>query len=58
MPRTTGTYRITRVEKEDVRALVPEPLPPAKPPLVLDEAMAALHAETVAALGYSASPAR
>lgn len=51
MPRTTGTYRVTRVEKEEVRAFVPEPLPPNDPPLVLDEAMAALHAEAVAAVG-------
>lgn len=51
MPRTTGTYRVTRVEKEEVRAFVPEPLPPKDPPLVLDEAMAALHAEAVAAVG-------
>ena len=51
MPRTTGTYRVTRVEKEEVRAFVPEPLPPANPPLVLDDGTAALHAEAVTAVG-------
>lgn len=51
MPRTTGTYRVTRAGNEEVRAFVPEPLPPKNPPLVLDEAMAALHAEAVAAVG-------
>lgn len=51
MPRTTGTYRVTRVEKEEGRAFVPEPLPPKDPPLVLDEGTAALHAEAVAAVG-------
>ncbi len=51
MPRTTGTYRLTRAGNEEVRAFVPEPLPPKNPPLVLDEAMAALHAEAVAAVG-------
>lgn len=34
-----------------MRAFVPEPLPPKNPPLVLDEAMAALHAGAVAAVG-------
>lgn len=51
MPRTTGTNRLTRAGNEEVRAFVPEPLPPKNPPLVLDEAMAALHAEAVAAVG-------
>ncbi len=51
MPRTTGTYRVTKIGGEGVRAFVPEPLPPKNPPLVLDEAMAALHAEAVAAVG-------
>ena len=51
MPRTTGTYRLTRAGNEEVRAFVPEPLPPKNPPLVLDEAMAALHAGAVAAVG-------
>ena len=51
MARTTGTYLVTRVGNEDVRAFVPEPLPPRNPPLELNEGMAALHAEAVAAVG-------
>jgi hypothetical protein len=33
MSRTTGTYAITATLGESVRAFVPEPLPPADPPL-------------------------
>lgn len=54
MPRTTGTYRVARVGGaggEDVRAFVPAPLPPADPPLVLDDRLTALHAEAVTAVG-------
>ena len=51
MPRTTGTYRVTRAGNEEVRAFVPVPLPPANPPLALDESLMALHAEAVAAVG-------
>jgi len=51
MPRTTGTYRVSDVGGEDVRAFVPAPLPPVDPPLVLDERLTALHAEAVAAVG-------
>jgi Fic family protein len=51
MPRTTGTYRVTRAGNEEVRAFVPMPLPPADPPLALDEALMALHAEAVTAVG-------
>jgi Fic family protein len=51
MPRTTGTYRISNVGGEEVRAFVPAPLPPTDPPLVLDERLTALHAEAVAAVG-------
>ncbi|MBL8765184.1 MAG: Fic family protein [Phycisphaerae bacterium] len=54
MPRTTGTYRVSRVGGaggEDVRAFVPAPLPPADPPLVLDDRLSALHAEAVTAVG-------
>jgi Fic family protein len=54
MPRTTGTYRDSRVGGaggEDVRAFVPAPLPPADPPLVLDDRLSALHAEAVTAVG-------
>lgn len=54
MPRTTGTYRVSRAGGaggEDVRAFVPAPLPPADPPLVLDDRLSALHAEAVTAVG-------
>ena len=60
MPRTTGTYRVftfagvSRVggaRGEEVRAFVPRPLPPADPPLVLDDRLSALHAEAVASVG-------
>lgn len=51
MPRTTGTYRVTTAGNEEVRAFVPVPLPPANPPLALDESLMALHAEAVAAVG-------
>ena len=39
MARTTGTYRVTRTGDETVRAFVPVALPPADPPLRLDEEM-------------------
>ena len=54
MPRTTGTSRVSRVGGaggEDVRAFVPAPLPPADPPLVLDDRLSALHAEALTAVG-------
>lgn len=54
MPRTTGTYRVSRAGGaggEDVRAFVPAPLPPADPPLVLDDRLTALHAEALTAVG-------
>lgn len=35
MSRTTGTYRVTTVGGERVRAFIPHPLPPARPGLVL-----------------------
>lgn len=35
MHRTTGSYRITRSNGEEVRAFIPRPLPPADPPLDL-----------------------
>ena len=38
MKRDTGTYRVTKWENEEVRAFVPAPLPPANPPLALDDA--------------------
>lgn len=51
MTRVTGTYRISRVGGEEVRAFVPAPLPPAEPPLVMDERLTVLHAEALAAVG-------
>ena len=36
MERKTGTYQVATVAGEDVRALVPHPLPPRDPPLLLD----------------------
>jgi Fic family protein len=57
MPRTTGTYRVTKgpggggAGAEDVQAFVPVPLPPADPPLVLDGRLTALHAEASIAVG-------
>ena len=51
MRRTTGTYQVTRGDSEEVRAFVPVPLPPANPPLALDEPLMTLHAAAVAAVG-------
>ena len=51
MPRPTGTYRVSSVGGENVRAFIPAPLPPADPPLVLDERLTALHAEASTAIG-------
>ena len=39
MTRITGTYRLTRTGDEEVRAFVPYPLPPADPPLVIDQGL-------------------
>jgi Fic family protein len=51
MTRPTGTYRISTVSGEEVRAFIPLPLPPRRPPLVLDGDLARLHAQAVAAVG-------
>jgi Fic family protein len=40
-PRVTGSTETTTVAGEEVAAFVPFPLPPANPPLALDEAMRA-----------------
>lgn len=45
-----GTYRTTAVAGERVRAFVPRSLPPANPPLVLDERLSELHNQALAAL--------
>jgi len=51
MKRTTGTYRLTTWDQEEVRAFIPAPLPPARPPLVLDERAKETLSEAMAALG-------
>ena len=38
--RTTGRYERTKVGGEEVAAFIPHPLPPAKPPMPLDPALA------------------
>ena len=42
MPRITGTYERTAAAGEEVQAFIPYPLPPANPPLALDEQSAEL----------------
>jgi len=42
MARVTGRYERTAVAGEEVRAFVPQPLPPADPPLSLDSEVLAL----------------
>jgi Fic family protein len=39
MPRITGRYDRITVAGEEVRAFIPRPLPPAEPPLVIDDEM-------------------
>lgn len=51
VPRTTGTYRISRLGAETVRAFVLSALPPSNPPLVLDGPLASLQAEASTAVG-------
>ena len=50
MARRTGRYRITSTLGEEVRAFVPDPLPPADPPLAMDTSIASSHAGALAAL--------
>ena len=50
MERATGRYQRTTVGGEEVSAFVPYTLPPAGPPLVLDEAALALHQRAEQAL--------
>lgn len=50
MTRTTGRYQTTQVGGETVRAFVPDPLPPGRPPLAFDGKLAALHADAAAAV--------
>jgi Fic family protein len=51
MARKTGTYRITRLGVEEVRAFVPAPLPPGGPPLMLDTSLAQSLNAAMTALG-------
>jgi len=39
MKRTTGRYEKSSVTEETVAAFIPHPLPPVRPPLILDEAL-------------------
>lgn len=50
MSRQTGRYRVTEVHEEQVRAFIPLPLPPAKPPLVVEGETAELHGAALTAL--------
>jgi Fic family protein len=50
MPRTTGTYRVTKAGQEQVRAFIPHPLPPTDPVLQLDDAMRDLMSAANASL--------
>ena len=51
MARETGSYRKTVVGGERIEAFLPFPLPPRKPPLVLEGKLATLHTDAVAAVG-------
>lgn len=51
MDRQTGTYRTTTAGGETVRAFVPHPLPPAEPPLALDDELKTVLADAENALG-------
>ncbi len=51
MKRTTGIYRVSNAGGEEVRAFIPHALPPAHPPLWLDDAVQALLANANTAVG-------
>lgn len=51
MPRITGRYELRRVGGEEVRAFLPEPLPPHDPPLALDGELVGLLRRADVALG-------
>ncbi len=50
MQRQTGNYRVFRTSDEEVRAFVPEPLPPAEPPLIVNQPLEILVAEAGSAI--------
>ena len=47
----TGTYRISTVHGEAVRAFIPHALPPAEPPLAIEGDLADRHAAAVTSIG-------
>lgn len=51
MLRETGTYRISTVHGEAVRAFIPHALPPAEPPLAIEGDLADRHAAAVNSIG-------
>lgn len=51
MQRVTGTYRESVAGEETVRAFIPHPLSPTRPPLRIEGELARLHADALAALG-------
>ncbi|RPH79204.1 MAG: Fic family protein [Planctomycetaceae bacterium] len=51
MERTTGLYRTTDLGGEQVRAFVPFPLPPERPPLLIDDPMRVLLDRAQSAIG-------
>jgi Fic family protein len=51
MLRETGTYRITTVHGEGVRAFMPRALPPAEPPLAIEGDLADRQAAAVTSIG-------
>jgi len=51
MRREAGAYQVTKWENEEVRAFVPAPLPPANPPLTLDDETRRSLSDATSALG-------
>lgn len=51
MTRTAGTFRTTVFGEEKVRAFLPHPLPPKRPPLAIEGELARLHGGAMASLG-------
>lgn len=50
MARETGVYQTTIAGGEDIRAFIPHPLPPRKPPLRIEGNLAELHTGALGAL--------
>ena len=51
MKRISGSYRTTVVGGEKIRAFIPRPLPPNRPPLALEGKLAETHSQALSALG-------